>query len=137
MRRSERDEIISWMRRHAWDPTPIPAHEVEQHKLSALEMRQRIQALYEAAGKTRLNKIATQVGRGAGLLGLGVLVVDLLTTGGAVGALTWVGSTATAVGGGKEIYDIYEGRIRVNEKAWILERRRDIDQYLKRLDQSL
>lgn len=133
MRRAERDDILEWMREHAWRLEPIPPDETESRKDRARRMRRRLNRLYDEAGESRISRALGAVGRGAGLTGLCVLVVDLLTTGGAISILTIVGSSATAIGGAKELYDIVHGRIRIAEKRWISERRDDVDRYLSRL----
>lgn len=83
MKRLERDDILRWMREHAWNPSPIPSSEVDIRRQSALQMRQRLNDLYDAEGESAAYRYLTVAGRAAGLAGLGILVVDLLTTGGA------------------------------------------------------
>jgi hypothetical protein len=134
MRRAARDAtLIEWMREHAWSSAPIPPDEIEDRRRSAQEMRRHLTQLYDDLGESRLDALLSFGGRGIALVGLGALVVDLLSAGGATTTVTVVGGGATVAGGVKELIDVIRAGVRNEEKAWIRERWRDVDRYLGRL----
>lgn len=122
------------MERYVWSRALVPSDEIASRREDAKRMRRRLNQLHNAESEPRLYAHFGRVSRGASLAGLGILAVDLFTTGGAVTALTIGGSVATGIGGAKELIDIVYIPRRTAEKRRILVWRDEVDRYLDRLD---